>query len=77
MAVAVVSIFAGANANIRRYALLSSVFMIISIPCLGVWATVGSRVGPVVRSGTVARAFNLLLGAALLASARFGIWEQS
>lgn len=77
MAVAVISIFAGANADIQRYALLSSVFMMISIPCLGLWATVGSRVGPSVKAGTVAKAFNLLLGAALLASAWIGILEHA
>lgn len=77
MAVAVISIFAGANADFQLYALLSCIFQMISIPCLGIWATVGSRVGPAVQSGTVARASNLLLGAALLASAWIGIWEQS
>lgn len=73
MAVAVVSVFAGVNADLQRYALLSCIFLMISIPCLGIWATLGSRVGPAVQSGTVARAFNLLLGAALLASAWVGI----
>jgi threonine/homoserine/homoserine lactone efflux protein len=77
MAGAVISIFAGANADILRYAPLSSVFLMISIPCLGVWATVGSRVGPSVKSGIVARGSNLLLGAALLASAWIGIWEHA
>lgn len=77
MALAVAGIFAGAHADIQRYALLSIVFLMISLPCLGIWATLGSRVGPAVRSGAVARAFNILLGAALLASAWSGIWEQS
>lgn len=76
MALAVVGIFAGANATIQRYALLSVVFLVISLPCLGIWATLGSRVGPAVRSGPIARAFNILLGTALLASAWVGIWEH-
>ena len=38
MALAVISIFAGAgvDADIRRYAVLSGVFLLVSLPCLSV-----------------------------------------
>lgn len=77
MAFAVVSIFAGAGADIRRYAVLSGIFLMISLPCLSIWALLGSRAGSLVQSGSAAKAVNLLLGAALLASAWAGIWETA
>jgi threonine/homoserine/homoserine lactone efflux protein len=76
MALAVVSIFAGADADIRRYTVLSGVFLLVSLPCLSFWAALGARAGSSVQSGSSARAFNLVLGAALLGSAWIGVWEH-
>lgn len=76
MALAVVSIFAGADADIRRYALLSGVFLLVSLPCMSVWAALGARAGSSVQSGTYAKAFNLVLGVALFAFAWVGVWEH-
>lgn len=75
MALAVVGVFAGENPGLRRYALLSAIFLMVSMPCLGIWAVVGSRAGTVLRPGAALKAFNLALGAALLASAWFGVWK--
>lgn len=76
MALAVIGVFAGANADVHRYASLSGVFLLVSIPCFGIWATVGSKRGPHMSTGMAARSFNLLLGAALFASTWIGIWEH-
>jgi threonine/homoserine/homoserine lactone efflux protein len=73
MALAVVGVFAGKNPDLSRYVLLSAVFLMVSMPCLGIWAVVGSRAGAVLQPGVTMRAFNLVLGAALLGSAWFGV----
>ncbi|MEX6506449.1 LysE family translocator [Jiella sp. M17.18] len=76
MALAVVSVFAGANADLPRYALLSAVFLMVSAPCLAIWAVLGSRAAGRMQSARSARAFNLILGVALLASAWAGLLEH-
>lgn len=76
MALAVVSVFAGVNAGLSRYALLSGVFLLVSAPCLAVWAVLGSRAGGRMQSAKSGRAFNIILGAALLASAWAGLLEH-
>lgn len=75
MALAVVGVFAGENPDLSRYALLSAVFLMVSMPCLAAWAAIGSRAGTVIRPGVAMKAFNLALGAALLGSAWFGVWK--
>ncbi|SKA34520.1 LysE family translocator [Consotaella salsifontis] len=76
MALAVVSVFAGANADLPRYAFLSAVFLMVSAPCLTIWAVLGSRAGGRLRSATSAKALNVILGAALFASAWAGLLEH-
>ncbi len=76
MALAVVGVFAGENPDIGRYALLSGVFLMVSLPCLGIWAVLGSRAATHVRSEKVTRAFNLALGVALLGAAWIGVLEH-
>jgi threonine/homoserine/homoserine lactone efflux protein len=73
MALAVVSVFAGADAGILRYAVLSGIFLAVSVPCLTAWAALGSRADVGLRSASAARGFNLTLGVALLVSAWFGV----
>jgi threonine/homoserine/homoserine lactone efflux protein len=76
MALAVVGVFAGENSDNGRYVLLSGVFLMVSLPCLGIWAVIGSRAGSRVRSEKATSAFNLALGAALLGSAWVGVLEH-
>ncbi|WP_210251376.1 LysE family translocator [Aureimonas psammosilenae] len=76
MAIAVVGVFAEESADIGRYALLSGVFLLVSLPCLEIWAALGSRAATHVRSPKVTRALNLALGVALLGSAWIGVLEH-
>lgn len=76
MAFAVVSIFAGENAGLDRYALLSGLFLLISIPCLGTWAALGSASGSMLTSGKAAKGLNIVLALALFASAWVGFLQH-
>lgn len=76
MALAVVSLFAGRDADVRQYALLSGIFLSISIPCLATWAALGSASGSFMTSRRAARSLNVLLALALLVSTWIGIFQH-
>ncbi|TLX56638.1 LysE family translocator [Stutzerimonas nosocomialis] len=69
MAMAVVSLFAGADASAARYALFALVFFLVALPCLGVWALLGIGATRLLRSARALRRFNQLMALLLLGSA--------
>lgn len=70
MALAVVSVFAGAGEDRMRHVLyLSVAFFLISLPCLGVWALLGAGSSRWLRSPVAMQRFNRCMALLLLASA--------
>jgi threonine/homoserine/homoserine lactone efflux protein len=70
MALAVVSVFAGAGEERLAHVIhLSLVFFLISLPCLGVWALLGAGSSRWLRSPKAMRRFNRCMGLLLLGSA--------
>jgi threonine/homoserine/homoserine lactone efflux protein len=70
MALAVVSVFAGAGENrLAHVVYLSLAFFLISLPCLGVWALLGAGSARWLRSPRAMQRFNRCMGLLLLGSA--------
>jgi len=70
MALAVVSVFTGAGEDRFVHVInLSLVFFLISLPCLGVWALLGSGSSRWLRSPRAMQRFNRCMGLLLLGSA--------
>lgn len=70
MALAVVSVFAGHDADVsHRVLLLSLVFLAVSIPCMGTWAVLGAGAARFIRSPKTMKRFERLMALALLVSA--------
>ena len=69
MAVAVVSVFAAGSADKAvRVAQLSFVFLLMTLPCMSVWALLGAGSARLLQSPQRVRRFNQLLAILLLAS---------
>jgi len=69
MAVAVVSVFAAGSADkTLRVAQLSFVFLLMTLPCMSVWALLGAGSARLLQSPQRVRRFNQLLAILLLAS---------
>lgn len=69
MALAVVSVFAGAGEQrLMHVACLSLVFFLISLPCLSVWALLGAGSSRWLRSPRAMQRFNRLMALLLLGS---------
>jgi len=74
MALAVVSVFAGTGADRQHQVLiLSLVFFLISLPCLGAWAMLGAGSSRVLRSAQAMRRFNQCMALLLLGSTWLGV----
>ena len=70
MALAVVSVFAGHGADkSHQVMLLSLMFFIVSLPCMGAWAVLGAGAARFIRSPTRMKRFERLMALVLLASA--------
>lgn len=70
MALAVVSVFAGAGEDrLAHVAFLSLAFFLISLPCLGVWALLGAGSSRWLRSPRAMQRLNRCMGLLLLGSA--------
>lgn len=75
MALAVVSVFAGADEHrLAHVAYLSLAFFLISLPCLGVWALLGAGSTRWLRSPQAMQRFNRWMAVLLLMSAWSSIW---
>ncbi len=69
MAFAVVSVFAGANADAGRYLLHALLFFLIALPCLATWALLGLGAAKLLHSGARMRLFNQAMALLLVVSA--------
>ncbi|MBF8780296.1 LysE family translocator [Pseudomonas fulva] len=70
MATAVISVFAGpAGQTLGGLLLLSTVFLLIALPCMGAWAVLGASSTRLLQAPAGFRRFNRLLAALLLISA--------
>ncbi len=70
MALAVVSVFAGRGAGqSHQVMLLSLIFFIVSLPCMGAWAVLGAGAARFIRSPSQMKRFERLMALVLLASA--------
>ncbi len=70
MALAVVSVFAdNGEARLAHVVILSLVFFLISLPCLGIWALLGAGSARWLRSPRALQRFNRLMAVLLLCSA--------
>ena len=69
MALAVVGVFCGANADAGRYAIHALLFFLIALPCLAAWALLGAGAARLLRSATHLRRFNQAMALLLVVSA--------
>lgn len=70
MALAVVSVFAGHGADQpHQVTLLSLIFFIVSLPCMGAWAILGAGAARIIRSPVHMKRFERIMALVLLASA--------
>jgi threonine/homoserine/homoserine lactone efflux protein len=70
MALAVVSVFAGTDAErMWRVAWLSLIFFMVAVPCMGAWAYLGVSATKFCRSPRSMKRFNQVMAVLLLASA--------
>lgn len=70
MALAVVSVFARRGAEqSHQVMLLSLIFFIVSLPCMGAWAVLGAGAARFIRSPSQMKRFERLMALVLLASA--------
>jgi len=75
MALAVVSVFAGAGEQrLAHVMVLSLAFFLISLPCLGVWALLGAGSTRWLRSPRSMQRFNRGMALLLLGSAWLSLW---
>jgi threonine/homoserine/homoserine lactone efflux protein len=75
MALAVVSVFAGAGEQrLAHVMVLSLAFFLISLPCLGVWALLGAGSTRWLRSPRSIQRFNRSMALLLLGSAWLSLW---
>lgn len=68
MALAVIGVFAGAGQD-RRIVVLSLLFFLIALPCMGTWAWLGARAARWIHSPRKLRRFNQGMAVLLLVSA--------
>jgi len=70
MALAVVSVFAGHGKDqTHQVILLSLIFFVVSLPCMGAWAVLGAGAARFIRSAAQLKRFERLMALVLLASA--------
>ncbi|MCQ4295532.1 LysE family translocator [Pseudomonas stutzeri] len=69
MALAVVGVFSGTNADAGRYAIHALLFFLIALPCLMAWALLGAGATRVLRSAAKMRMFNYAMALLLVVSA--------
>ncbi|RJX81137.1 LysE family translocator [Pseudomonas sp. LS-2] len=70
MALAVVSVFAGTDAErMLRVAWLSLIFFMVAVPCMGAWAYLGVSAAKFCRSPRSMKRFNQVMAVLLLVSA--------
>lgn len=69
MALAVVGVFAGADAGLAGYAIYALIFLAIAMPCLIGWAALGRGAVRLLRSRASLRRFNQAMALLLLVSA--------
>ncbi|MCU1761869.1 LysE family translocator [Pseudomonas sp. 14P_8.1_Bac3] len=75
MALAVVSVFAGAGEQRLHHVMcLSLAFFLISLPCLGAWALLGAGSTRWLRSPRSMQTFNRCMALLLLGSAWLSVW---
>ncbi|MVV47378.1 LysE family translocator [Pseudomonas sp. PB120] len=75
MALATVSVFAGGGEQRQVHvAYLSLTFFLISLPCLGAWALLGTGSARWLRSPQAMQRFNRCMALLLLASAWLSVW---
>lgn len=69
MALAVISVFTGADAGSVQYGVYALIFFLVAVPCLVAWAMLGRGAARVLRSGRALRRFNQGMALLLLVSA--------
>lgn len=69
MALAVVSVFAGADAGLAGYGVYALIFLLVAMPCLIGWAAIGRGAVSLLRSNAALRRFNQSMALLLLVSA--------
>ena len=69
MALAVVSVFAGADAGLAGYGAYALIFLLVAMPCLVAWAALGRGAVGLLRSNAALRRFNQAMALLLLISA--------
>lgn len=75
MAMAVASVFASEGSEHQsQMMVLSLIFLLIALPCLGAWALLGAGSSRWLRSAPAMRRFNCSMALLLLASAWMSLW---
>lgn len=69
MAIAVVSVFAGADAGVIGYGIYALIFVLVAMPCLLGWAAIGRGAVRLLHSNRALRRFNQGMALLLLVSA--------
>lgn len=73
MALAVVSVFVGEGAGPGRYGVFALVFLLIALPCLGLWACLGRGAAKVLRSAQGMKRLNQGMALLLLVATWAGL----
>lgn len=73
MALAVVSVFTGAQARAMDYGLYATIFFLIAVPCLLVWALLGRGAVRLLATAQTMQRFNRCMALLLLGSAWGGL----
>ena len=77
MALAVVSVVAGQGDGRQAHVLtLSLMFVVVSLPCRGMWAVLGAGSTRLLGSARAMQRFNRLMAILLLVSAWMSVWTQ-
>ena len=69
MALAVVGVFSGADADTGRYAIHAVLFFFVALPCLAAWALLGAGAASLLRSAAKVKVFNYAMALLLVVSA--------
>ena len=69
MAIAAAATYASGGAPWREAGMLAAVFLVVSLPGAQGWALFGTAIGRLLGTGARLRAFNMIMGLLLAASA--------
>jgi threonine/homoserine/homoserine lactone efflux protein len=68
MAIGAISIFSTAESHFQNALLVSTIFLLVCLPCIGLWLVGGAYLQNILKNAKQQRCFNILMAIALVAS---------